>query len=273
MSSLVSGSVCTAAGIAVAALAVDDFRLDGPVAGRVATVVCAVLVCNGALYLLARAITGGRTPRSRALPAVLAGLVLWPLLLWACVRLARAAGADVRLDGVWPVVLSALVTLSFVSTCGMLGGLRRREGRRSRLLAAASVLLVTGVLAGVTAVLGGVRLEPGEGWRQALTIAVLALLYTWRPHTTATLPSLTVTIVLLVAVDTLLLWLLLLLAESMTTPLHMDGLWPLPLTAALLWCAEWPKRLAVPPQRSAAPPPPMPHDPFFPHGGPMSPLY
>ncbi|MET9955074.1 hypothetical protein ABZ135_26485 [Streptomyces sp. NPDC006339] len=195
-------------------------------------------------------------------------MVVGPAGLWAGAELGARLGRDVALDGGLRTLLTAGLVVVAVDTVLLLvlavPVKRRRPGA---LRALAGFVLCLAGLALAAAWLDGVA-ATGTRW---LTLAVVAALFHLRFRLTLTLPVPGVASLILVSVNALVLWLIVWL----TGLLHVDGFWPLVGTAALMWAAEWPSRLAdAAAQARTAPPPPPPHDPFWPdHHLPQTPLY
>ncbi|WP_327411901.1 hypothetical protein [Streptomyces sp. NBC_01233] len=295
------------AGMAVAALLVVDFRLTGS-AGRqvlvVALMAAFVSACVGAASNLTALLMRPSLRRARELLAeepdfwgsdreffapvrrlmflgvlqtlvnLLVLLTVYPLALWAGVRICGAAGLSARLTGLWPVFVSGLLVAVVATTVGTFFALfrRRTSGAAARSLAA--VLLNAAGLALASLVLDGVRLDSAPGWRQAVALCAVASLF-MLPRITLSLPVPGIASIVLVAYHCLVLWLICAAFAFVDPPLHADGFWPLAGAAAIMWAAEWPARLAVGrAQAAAAQPAPVLPDPFPPdHGFPSGPLY
>ncbi|MFI1067627.1 hypothetical protein [Streptomyces spororaveus] len=296
-----------AAGVAAAALLVVDFRLTGP-AGRqvlaVALTAAFVSTCAGAASGLTDRLMRSAVRRARRLLAqepdpwgpdreffapvrrlmllgalqtlagVLVLLTVYPLALWAGVRICGAAGLPARLTGTWPVFVSGLLVAAVATTASTFLALFRRRTGRAAARSLAAVLLNAAALALASLVLDGIRLDPAPGWRQALALCAAAALF-MLPRITLSLPVPGIASIVLVAYHCLLLWLICAAFACADPRLHADGFWPLAGAAALMWAAEWPARLAAGRARGAAarPAPALP-DPFPPdHGFPSGPLY
>ncbi|WP_405435114.1 hypothetical protein OG373_40720 [Streptomyces avidinii] len=298
-----------AAGVAVAALLVVDFRLTGS-AGRQILVVAltAALVSAGiwAASSLTALLMRPSLRRARGLLAeepdlwgsdreffapmrrlmflgvvqtlvnLLVLLTVYPLGLWAGVRICAAAGLPARLSGLWPVFVSGLLVAVVATTAGTFLGLfrRRRAGRAAAARSLAAVLLNAAGLALAVLVLDGVRLDAAPGWRQALALCAVASLF-MLPRITLSLPVPGIASIVLVAYHCLVLWLTCAAFAFVEPRLHADGFRQLAGAAAIMWAAEWPARLADRrAQGAAAQPAPLLPDPFPPdHGFPSGPLY
>ncbi|MFD4939381.1 hypothetical protein [Streptomyces virginiae] len=296
-----------AAGVAVAALLVADFRLTGS-AGRqlVAVALMATVVSAGtwaaarltallmrpslrrARELLAQEPDLWGSDREffapvrrlmflgvvRALVDLLVLLTVYPLALWAGVRICGAAGLSAHLPGPWPVFVSGLLVAAVAGTVGTFFALFRRRTRHAAARSLGAVLLNAAGLALATLVLNGVRLDPAPGWRQALALGAVASLF-MLPRITLSLPVPGIASIVLVAYHCLVLWLICAAFACVDPRLHAEGFWQLAGAAAIMWAVEWPARLAVRrAQGAAARPAPVLPDPFPPdHGFPSGPLY
>ncbi|MEU7728003.1 hypothetical protein AB0B78_22605 [Streptomyces sp. NPDC040724] len=296
-----------AAGVAVAALLVVDFRLTGP-AGRQVLVVALLAAFVSAGVWAASSVTALlMRPSLRRVRGLLAEepdlwgsdreffapmrrlmllgvvqtlvnllvlLTVYPLALWAGVRICGSAGLSARLAGLWPVFVSGLLVAAVAITVGAFFALFRRRARRAAARSLAAVLLNAAGLALASLVLDGVRLDSAPGWRQALALCAVASLF-MLPRITLSLPVPGIASIVLVAYHCLVLWLICAAFAFVDPSLHADGFWPLAGAAAIMWAAEWPARLAVArAQGAAAQPDPVLPDPFPPdHGFPSGPLY
>jgi hypothetical protein len=106
-------------------------------------------------------------------------LVLEVLLFWLGLGICTALGLPLRIAGIGSVLLAYATTYAVAGLSVAPPHLRVAPGRlmggsRYRV---AGYLICLAILAVVTAFLDGVRLAPGPGWRQALTLAVLAALF------------------------------------------------------------------------------------------------
>ncbi|MET9801748.1 hypothetical protein [Streptomyces sp. NPDC006368] len=296
----------TAAGVWVAALLVVGFRLDGPADRQLAAVALVAAFTGAAVlivpwpvgHLLGRALRRNQrrmaqepdfaasdweffAPMRRHMVLValhmLVGLVTFavvsPVALWAAVRVCRAAGLSAELTGLWPVVVSGVLVIAVATVTRLLFALLRKRSRGAAVRGLFAVALNAGGLALAVALLDGVRLD-GPGRWQALTLTALSCLFQLRLRLTLTLPVPGVASLLLVAANAVALWLICQATTLMELRLHIDGLWPLMGTAALMWVMEWPARLADRHAENAHRPPPVPYDPFPPdHMFPTGPLY
>ncbi|MFE9933375.1 hypothetical protein [Streptomyces sp. NPDC005533] len=296
-----------AAGVAVAALLVVDFRLIGS-AGRQALVVgvIAAFVSAGA-WAVSSLTTLLMRPSLRRAQGLLAQepdlwasdreffapvrrlmflsvlqtlvnllvlVTVYPLALWAGVRICGAAGLSARLTGLGPVFVSGLLVAAVATTVGTFFAVFRRRGGGAAARSTAAVLLNAAGLALAWLVLDGVRLDSAPGWRQALALCAVASLF-MLPRITLSLPVPGIASIVLVAYHCLVLWLICAALAFVDPRLHVDGFWQLAGAAAIMWAAEWPARLAVgQAQAAAARPAPVLPDPFPPdHGFPSGPLY
>ncbi|MFG2988940.1 hypothetical protein ACGFZK_06485 [Streptomyces sp. NPDC048257] len=296
-----------AAGVAAAALLVVDFRLTGS-AGRQVLVVALTAAFVSAVVWAALSLTAllmrPSLRRARGLLAeepdlwgsdreffapvrrlmvlgvlqtlvnLLVLLTVYPLALWAGVRICGAAGLPVRLTGLWPVFVSGLLVAAVATTAGTFFALFRRRTSRAAARSLAAVLLNAAGLALASLVLDGVRLDAAPGWRQALALCAVASLF-MLPRITLSLPVPGIASIVLVAYHCLVLWLICAAFAYVDPGLHADGFWQLAGAAAIMWAVEWPARLAVArAQGAAAQPAPVLPDPFPPdHGFPSGPLY
>lgn len=296
-----------AAGVAVAALLVVDFRLTGS-AGRQVVVVALIAAFVSAGVWAASSLTAlSMRPSLRrarglleeepdlwgsdreffapvrrlmflgvlqTLVNLLILLTVYPLALWAGVRICGAAGLSARLTGLWPVFVSGLLVAAVATTAGPFFALFRRRTSRAAAHSLAAVLLNAAGLALASLVLDGVRLDSAPGWRQALALCAVASLF-MLPRITLSLPVPGIASIVLVAYHCLVLWLICAAFAFVDPRLHADGFWQLAGAAAIMWAAEWPARLAVArAQGAAAQPAPVLPDPFPPdHGFPSGPLY
>lgn len=296
-----------AAGVAVAALLVVDFRLTGS-AGRRILVIALVAAFTSAVVWAVLSLTAllMRPSLRRArellteepdlwgsdreffapvrrlmflgvlqtLVNLLVLLTVYPLALWAGVRICGAAGLSARLTGLWPAFVSGLLVAAVATTVGTFFSLFRRRTSRAAARSLAAVLLNAAGLALAMLLLDGVRLDSAPGWRQALALCAVASLF-MLPRVTLSLPVPGVASIILVAYHCLVLWLICAAFALMDPRLHADGFWQLAGAAAIMWAAEWPARLAVGrAQGAAGQPAPVLPDPFPPdHGFPSGPLY
>ncbi|MEU9162699.1 hypothetical protein AB0D29_20800 [Streptomyces sp. NPDC048424] len=295
------------AGVAVAALLVVDFRLTGS-AGRQALAVGLMAACVSAAVWAASSLTAllirPSLRRAQGLLAeepdlwssdreffapvrrlmflgvlqtlvnLLVLLTVYPLALWAGVRICGAAGLSAHLTGPWPVFVSGLLVAAVATTVATFFALFRRRTSRAAARSLAAVLLNAAGLALASLVLDGVRLDSAPGWRQALALCAVASLF-MLPRITLSLPVPGIASIVLVAYHCLLLWLICAAFAFVDPRLHAEGFWQLAGAAAIMWAAEWPARLAVGrAQGAAAQPAPVLPDPFPPdHGFPSGPLY
>ncbi|MFD9367103.1 hypothetical protein ACFWA6_05250 [Streptomyces sp. NPDC060020] len=296
-----------AAGVAAAALLVVDFRLTGS-AGRQVLAVGVVAACVNAGVWAASSLTGllmrpslrrargllaeepdfGASDREFFAPMrrlmflgvlqTLVGLLIpftvYPLALWAGVRICGAAGLSAQLTGLGPVFVSGLLVAAVATTVGTFFALFRRRSARAAARSLAAVLLNAAGLALAALVLDGVRLDSAPGWRQALALCAVASLFVL-PRITLSLPVPGIASIVLVAYHCLLLWLICAAFAFVDPRLHADGFWQLAGAAAIMWAVEWPARLAAGRAQAAAPrPAPVLPDPLPPdHGFPSGPLY
>ncbi|MCX4808299.1 hypothetical protein OG594_43090 [Streptomyces sp. NBC_01214] len=296
-----------AAGVAVAAVLVVDFRLTGSTGRQVlAVALMAALVSAGvwAASSLTALLVRPSLRRARgllteepdvwgsdreffapvrrlvflgvlhALVRSLALLAAYPLALWAGVRVCGAAGLSAHLAGLWPVFVSGLLVAAVATTVGTCFALFRRRTSRAAARSLAAVLLNAAGLALASLVLDGVRLDAAPGWRQALALCAVASLFLL-PRITLSLPVPGAASIVLVAYHCLVLWLICAASAFVDPRLHADGFWALAGAAAIMWAIEWPARLAVRrAQGAAAQPAPVLPDPLPPdHGFPSGPLY
>ncbi|MGW7438582.1 hypothetical protein [Streptomyces sp. NPDC054849] len=201
-------------------------------------------------------------------------LTVYPLALWAGVRICGAVGLSAGLTGLWPVFVSGLLVAAVATTVGTFFALFRRRSSHAAARSLAAVLLNAAGLALATLVLDGVRLDSAPGWRQALALCAVASLF-MLPRITLSLPVPGIASLVLVAYHCLVLWSICAAFAFMDPRLHADGFWQLAGAAAIMWAAEWPARLAVGrAQGAAGRPVPVLPDPFPPdHGFPSGPLY
>ncbi|CAM5563948.1 hypothetical protein [Streptomyces avidinii] len=300
-------SASVAAGVAAAALLVVDFRLTGPTGRQVLVVALTaafVSACTGATSSLTALMMRPSLRRAQGLLAeepdlwgsdreffapmrrlmflgvlqalvdLLVLLTVYPLALWAGVRICAAVGLPARLTGLWPVFLSGLLVAAVATTAATFFALFRRRTGRAAARSLAAVLLNAAGLALALLVLDGVHLDAAPGWRQALALCAVASLF-MLPRITLSLPVPGIASIVLVAYHCLLLWLICAAFAFADPGLHIDGFRQLAGAAAIMWAAEWPARLAVRrAQGAAARPAPLLPDPFPPdHGFPTGPLY
>ncbi|MGW0395012.1 hypothetical protein ACWDYJ_29880 [Streptomyces sp. NPDC003042] len=265
-----------AVGVGVAALVVVDFRLTGEARGPQVLAVALTAVCLTTVVL----VTSSLTDRRLRFPGVLSilsrlltPLAVYPLALWAGVAISWAVGLPARLTGLWPVFVSGLVVAAVATTVRIFFALFRSRTRRAGVNWLAAVALNAAGLALAALLLDGVRLDAAPGWRQALTLCVVACLF-MMPRLTLSLPVPGVASLVLVAYHCLLLWLLCDLLAVTEPRLHIDGFWQLAGAAGLMWAVEWPGRLAARQGGTAPQPAPVFPDPFPPdHMFPSGPLY
>ncbi|MCX4960315.1 hypothetical protein [Streptomyces virginiae] len=296
-----------AAGVAVAALLVADFRLTGSAGQQVLAVALMATFVSAGMWATSSLTALLMRPSLRQARELLAEepdlrgsdreffapvrrlmflgvlrtlvdlLVLptvYPLALWAGVRICGAAGLSAHLAGLWPVVVSGLLVAAVAGTVGTFFALFRRRTSHAAARSLAAVLLNAAGLALAALVLDGVRLDSAPGWRQALALCAVASLF-MLPRITLSLPVPGIASIVLVAFHCLVLWLICAAFAFVDPQLHAEGFWPLAGAAAIMWAAEWPARLAVRrAQGAAAQPAPVLPDPFPPdHGFPSGPLY
>lgn len=188
---------------------------------------------------------------AQALVDLLVLLTVYPLALWAGVRICGAAGLSAHLPGPWPVFVSGLLVAAVAGTVGTFFALFRRRTRHAAARSLAAVLLNAAGLALATLVLNGVRLDPAPGWRQALALGAVASLF-MLPRITLSLPVPGIASIVLVAYHCLVLWLICAAFACVDPRLHAEGFWQLAGAAAIMWAVEWPARLAV--RRAQEPP-------------------
>ncbi|WP_369476314.1 hypothetical protein [Streptomyces sp. BF23-19] len=296
-----------AAGVAVAALLVADFRLTGSAGQQVLAVALMAIFVSAGIWAVSRLTALLMRPSLRQARELLAEepdlrgsdreffapvrrlmflgvlrtlvdlLVLptvYPLALWAGVRICGAAGLSAHLAGLWPVVVSGLLVAAVAGTVGTFFALFRRRTSHAAARSLAAVLLNAAGLALAALVLDGVRLDSAPGWRQALALCAVASLFVL-PRITLSLPVPGIASIVLVAYHCLVLWLICAAFAFVDPQLHAEGFWPLAGAAAIMWAAEWPARLAARrAQGATAQPAPVLPDPFPPdHGFPSGPLY
>ncbi|MGW3327492.1 hypothetical protein [Streptomyces virginiae] len=296
-----------AAGVAVAALLIADFRLTGPAGRQVLAVALMATFVTAATWVASSLTTLLMRPflrRARELLAqepdlwgsdreffapvrrlmflgvvqtlvdLLVLLTVYPLALRAGVRICGAAGLSAHLPGLWPVFVSGLLVAAVAGTVGTFFALFRRRTSHAAARSLAAVLLNAAGLALAALVLVGVGLDSAPGWRQALALCAVASLF-MVPRVTLSLPVPGIASIVLVAYHCLLLWLICAAFAFVDPRLHAEGFRQLVGAAAIMWAVEWPARLAVRrAQGAAAQPAPVLPDPFPPdHGFPSGPLY
>ncbi|MET9324122.1 hypothetical protein ABZX75_28725 [Streptomyces sp. NPDC003038] len=296
-----------AAGVVVAALFVVDFRLTGE-PGRQALMVAltAVLIATAVsmtsllvVRLTRPSVRGvqrllGEEPDLGAsdeeffapvrrlfligvlttLVSVLTVVALYPLALWAGVRICAAVGLPAQLTGLWPVFVSGLVVATVAKTAQIFFALfRGRTRRRAAVRWLAAVVLNAAGLALAVLLLDGVRLEAAPAWRQSVTLCAVVCLF-MLPRVTLSLPVPGAASLVLVAYHCLILWLICQVLPLTEPRLSIEGFWQLAGAAAIMWAVEWPARLATRHAQAATQPPPALPDPFPPdHMFPSGPLY
>lgn len=296
-----------AAGVAVAALLVVDFRLTGSASRQALVVALTAAFVSTAVWAASNLTTLLMRPSVRRVRGLLAEepdlwgsdreffapvrrlmilgvlqtlvnllvlLTVYPIALWAGVRICDAAGLSAHLTGLRPVFVSGLLVAAVATTVGTFFALFRRRTSHAAARSLAAVLLNAAGLALASLVLNGVRLDSAPGWRQALALCAVASLF-MLPRITLSLPVPGLASIVLVAYHCLVLWLICAAFAYVDPRLHAAGFWPLAGAAAIMWAAEWPARLAtVRAQGAAAQPAPVLPDPFPPdHGFPSGPLY
>ncbi|GIJ81432.1 hypothetical protein SAMN05443287_1258 [Micromonospora phaseoli] len=247
-----------ALGIWVADLLLPGVRLDGPAARTLlALLLAAVLVFVATVALPAPGYWLLNKAKQRAQESfeaddydlidpifviglvgvlgVVLGLAVWSLVAPLALLLAARADLGLSVDGYGVAVTVALTTLA---VWPLVRWPFHRPGQVAREVF--KVALTLAAFALTLALVGGVWLEPGPGWLQLLTLAVLAQLYhmVWFEVTG---PYLALPVRLTLA--GLKLWVLSWLSGWSETPLRIEGFWSFGLAALIVVTVLWPLRL------------------------------
>ncbi|MGW0366111.1 hypothetical protein [Streptomyces sp. NPDC002990] len=294
------------AGVGVAELFVVGFRLTGDLVRQALAVVFTAAVVATAVWMASSLVAVVTRPSMRrvqrtlgeepdfagsdkeffapvrrlfllgvlhTLVSLLIVVLVYPLALWAGLRICAAVGLPARLTGLGPVFVSALVVATVAKTARLCFTLFRRRTRRAAGCWLAALVLNAGGLALAALLLDGVRIDAAPGWRQSVALCAVVCLF-MLARVTLSLPVPGAASLVIVAYHCLLLWLICQVLPLTEPRLSIEGFWQLAGTAAIMWAAEWPARLVTRSTQTAAqPPPPLP-DPFPPdHMFPSGPLY
>ncbi|MFF4503241.1 hypothetical protein [Streptomyces sp. NPDC001401] len=172
-------------------------------------------------------------------------LVLEVLLFWLGLGICTAVGLPLRIAGIGSVLLAYATTYAVVGLSVAPPHLRVAPGRlmggsRYRV---AGYLVCLGILTLSAAFVDGVGLASGPGWRQALTLAVLAALF-HLPDYTYAFPSRSRDLGVRLVFNAVKLLLIGWLGTYTALPFHIRSVLGFLLLALLLTAALWPLQRA-----------------------------